>query len=282
MSPHLVDAQVHIWAADTPERPWPKRHAPHREVPLGADELIARMDEAGVAGAMLVPPSWEGARNDLVLDACRRYPGRFAAMGCVDVNDPVAVAGMLDWRSHPGAAGFRFSLHRAGLAETLADGRMEQAWRNAEEAGAPVMLLLPQARMAVVDDLARRFPRLRIILDHLGVPSTVPLAQRFSDIGQLLALARHDNVAVKATALPSLAADPYPHRSMHGPLRQVVQAFGAERVFWGTDFSRLPYGYRHAITMFTEEMPWLSARELELVLGRGLEHWLGMEFKLDK
>ena len=32
----ICDAQVHIWGADTPERPWPKRHDPHRPVPLAA------------------------------------------------------------------------------------------------------------------------------------------------------------------------------------------------------------------------------------------------------
>jgi predicted TIM-barrel fold metal-dependent hydrolase len=36
----IVDAQVHIWAADTPERPWPARHKPQRDDPLGADELL--------------------------------------------------------------------------------------------------------------------------------------------------------------------------------------------------------------------------------------------------
>jgi L-fuconolactonase len=30
----IADAQVHIWAANTPERPWPARAEPHR-APLG-------------------------------------------------------------------------------------------------------------------------------------------------------------------------------------------------------------------------------------------------------
>ena len=55
----IVDAQVHTWAAETPERPWPKRAAPHR-APLGKEELLAEMDKAGVDAAVLVPPSWEG------------------------------------------------------------------------------------------------------------------------------------------------------------------------------------------------------------------------------
>ncbi len=35
----IVDAQVHIWAANSPERPWPARAEPHR-APLGKQELL--------------------------------------------------------------------------------------------------------------------------------------------------------------------------------------------------------------------------------------------------
>ncbi|GIT39658.1 MAG: hypothetical protein Ct9H300mP8_08540 [Gammaproteobacteria bacterium] len=48
---------------------------------LLAEEAITRMDEAGVDAAILVPPSWEGDRNDVCLDAALRFPDRFAVMG---------------------------------------------------------------------------------------------------------------------------------------------------------------------------------------------------------
>ena len=46
----IVDAQVHIWAADTPDRPWPSigHSYAHRETPLGKDALLREMDAAGV------------------------------------------------------------------------------------------------------------------------------------------------------------------------------------------------------------------------------------------
>jgi L-fuconolactonase len=54
----IVDAQVHIWGADTAERAWPKgRSAPHRPRPFSQDDLVREMDMAGVARAVLVPPS---------------------------------------------------------------------------------------------------------------------------------------------------------------------------------------------------------------------------------
>ena len=46
-------------------------------------------------------------------------------------------------------------------------------------------------------------------------------------------------------------------------------------MFWGTDWTRLPCPYRQAVTMFTEELPWLKGADLEGVMGRGLSAWLG-------
>src|SRR6266516_2333968 len=63
----IVDSQVHICAADTPARPWPPRGAQRAQkpYPVTKDMLLAEMDTAGVSRVVIVPPSWEGDRNDL-------------------------------------------------------------------------------------------------------------------------------------------------------------------------------------------------------------------------
>ena len=58
-------------------------------------------------------------------------------------------------------------------------------------------------------------------------------------------------------------------------LRRLFDAYGPERFFWGSDISRLPCTYRQAVTLFTEELAWLSAEDLALVMGQGLCDWLG-------
>ena len=78
----IVDAQVHIWGSDTPERPWPEgRSKPHRPQSFTKDDLLKEVDATGVARVVIVPPSWEGDRNDLALEAARLHPDRFAVMG---------------------------------------------------------------------------------------------------------------------------------------------------------------------------------------------------------
>ncbi len=137
----IADAQVHIWGANTPGRPWPARHEPHRPVPLGKDELLAEMDKAGVDRAVLVPPSWEGDRNDLALEAASAHPTRFAIMGRFDPDWPGARSQVAGWRKQPGMLGMRFTFHREGLRQPLLDGHFDWLWGEMEKAGIPAMVL---------------------------------------------------------------------------------------------------------------------------------------------
>ena len=91
----------------------------------------------------------------------------------------------------------------------------------------------------------------------------------------MLVLARRPNVALKASCLPLYTADKYPYQRLHPYLRRVYDAFGPKRIFWGSDLSRLPCTYRQCVTMFTEEMTWLSNDDLEWIIGRGLCEWIG-------
>ena len=268
----ITDAQVHIWGADTPERPWPAvgHGYAHRKTPLGQDELLREMDAAGVDRAVIVPPSWEGDRNDLALDAARQHPDRFAVMGRLPLH-PVDSSVLATWRRQPGMLGLRFTAGRGGT--WLTDGHAEWVWTGAQRHGVPVMIscsgLLP-----FMDGIAERYPGLRFVIDHLALRRAQDDAA-YADLPLLLALAKHPNVAAKMSATPSTSTQPYPYRNIHGYLQQVFEAFGPLRTFWGTDLTRLPCTYRQAVTMFTEEMPFLSRSDQEWVMGRALCAWLG-------
>jgi predicted TIM-barrel fold metal-dependent hydrolase len=267
----IVDAQVHIWANSTPQRPWPPRHPPHREQPFSAAELIAEMDAAGVDAAVLVPPSWEGEYNDLVTQAVLAYPSRFAAMGVVSPADAPAL--MARWPFPPAVRGLRFAVHRPGLVEALTDGRMDRVWAAAEEHGVPLMVLLPHELLHVLDAAARRHPTLKLIVDHLGMVFAPPGDVR-ATFRAVLPLADRPNVALKATSLPLVSSGPYPYEDLHPLIRDAVGAFGAERLFWGTDVTRLPCTYRQAALMVMERMPFLTAPQIEWIMGRGICAWL--------
>ena len=272
----VADAQIHLWGADTPARPWPpggaqRAHQPHA---VGKDQALAAMKDAGVDRAVIVPPSWEGERNDLALEAARLHLDRFAVMGRLALEKSESRALVDSWKRQPGMLGMRFTFTTAEQWPWLTDGTADWLWPAVERAGIPLMMSV-SGRLPAVDSIAERHPGLKLVIDHLGIRSGAKGEEAFAGLPQLCTLARRPNVAVKASALPCYSIEPYPFRDVHAHIRRVYDAFGPRRTFWGTDWTRLPCPWRQAVTLFTEELPWLSTSDKEWIMGRALCEWLG-------
>src|SRR5690606_24282460 len=183
----IVDAQCHVWGANTPDRPWPvppKGFAavkPHKDFPVSAEYLLREMDAVGVHRAVLVPPSWEGDRNDLALEAANRYPDRFAVMGRLNVDAPDAREQVRNWRKQSGMLGLRFTFQTPLLVQPLLDGRVDWVWGEAERAQVPVKIMAPQRLAPTIGHIAERHPDLRIVMDHLSLLITERDEKAFSD-----------------------------------------------------------------------------------------------------
>ena len=271
----IIDSQVHIWAPETPEKPYSTENAskPHRPVPLGHEELLKEMDGAGVARCVLVPPTWEADRNDTSLEAARMRPDRFAVMGRLKITAPESRALMATWKGQPHMLGVRMVFNQGRSKEWLVDGTADWLWDAAERYDVPVMAYAPHA-VAKLGEITERHPGLRLIVDHMGLNAALRGKPLGPAIDTVIKLARLPNVAVKVSALPGYVDEPYPFPSLHPLVRRVVDAFGPRRCFWGTDLSHLPCPYKQVVTLFTEEMKSLSSTELEWIMGRGLAEWL--------
>ena len=271
----ICDSQVHVWGANTAERPWPARAHAQREIPLGHDELLREMDAAGVERLVIVPPSWEGDRNDLAFAAVTAHPDRFAIMGRFNPESPNAKETIKGWRDQPGMMGMRFTFHIPVLQQPLIEGKFDWVWSEAEQQDIVMMILAPQHMVEIIDGVATRFPKLKIIMDHMALTSGKPFDETFKDFDKLLSIAKRPNVAVKATALPCYSAEPYPFTRVQAYARKAYEAFGGKRTFWGSDLSRSPVPYRQQIDMWVNDAPWLKEADKAWVMGRGVCEWLG-------
>ena len=148
-----------------------------------------------------------------------------------------------------------------------------------DEAGVPIAALATDS-LTELSRIAERHPGLRLTIDHLGGrggTTTLKDAAAMTHIPELLALAKFPNVAVKATGVPHYSSEAYPFPALHTFLRQVYDAFGPNRMFWGTDITKMPCSWRQCVTMFTEELPWLSDEDKRLVMGEALCAWWGWD-----
>jgi predicted TIM-barrel fold metal-dependent hydrolase len=266
----IVDSHVHLWATGKPS-------PAHRQVgALSAEELIREMDEARVDAAVIQPPAWDKTSNEVAVEAARRHPTRYCVLGWFAPDREDVESTVSHWRERPGMLGFRFTFAEPHQASWPTDGTLERVCAAAEKAGLPVALACANF-LPVVGEIAARHPGLKLLVDHLGAPLRAKDEAAYANLPQLLALAKHANVAVKASSAPGYSSGRYPFRSMEDYLHRVFDAFGPQRMFWGTDITRMPCSYRECVTHFTETLPWLKGRDLEQVMGRALCDWIGWQ-----
>ena len=274
----IVDSQIHLWKNG-------KMSPHHRQIPTySADDALKEMASAGVDCAVIHPPGAFGEpANALAVEAVRMHPDKFCILGHFDLLSPDREKIVARWRERPGMLGLRYTFNQPHEKSWWTDGSLDWFWAACEKAGLPIGLLASGRNIKVLAKIAERHPRLKLHIDHVGRGggrSEVKDDAAYANLGEMLALAKLPNVAVKLSGAPSTSTQPYPYKNIHKYLQQIIEAFGPERSFWGTDITRMPCTYRQCVTMYTEEMPWLKGRDLEQVMGGAFVAWLGWKRRI--
>ena len=271
----IVDSQVHLWKASSPDYPWNPGAKPQLPEPFTIERALPMMDEAGIDRLVVVPPGLNDV-NSYALEAARRYPNRFAVMGRIPLEDPKSPALLPRWKDQPGMLGVRVTFITPATLKWLSDGTADWFWPAAEKAGLPVMFLV-FGHVNRFGPIAERHPGLQLIIDHMGVNLAIAKEGRTAEvIGHAVALAKYPNVSVKMSNLVNASLEPYPFRDLNDHLKRVFDAYGPRRCHWGTD---LTAGYARAtwsqrVAHFTEELKFLSESDKDWVMGRSVRERL--------
>ena len=234
----IFDAQVHAYERNHAGRPWVGTLYGPAEVT--GDQMIAAMDEVGIDGAVLVSPfSMYRYDASYAVEVFAKHPIRFRLVKPVDPTDPRVVDTVTDWASTKGTVGIRIFL-RDAVSTDPADPAINRVLATAAQHSLPVNVACT-GRLDQARHLAARNPNTRMVIDHLGLPQPhepPPPAEPFADLPKLLAMAAHDNVAVKISGACTLAHEPFPYKDIWDPLARIFDAFGFGRCMWGTDWTR--------------------------------------------
>ena len=234
----VIDAQVHAYERNHPGRPWAATLTGPPEVT--GDDMIAAMDAVGVDAAILVSV-FTMYRYDAsyAMSVHAKHPGRFALVKPVDPSDPKVADTIADWKATRGAVAIRIMMNR-DVSPDPTDPGVNRVLAEAARHSFPVNLLA-WGRLEQVLELAKRHPNTQLVIDHLGLQQPFeppPPAEPWADLPKVLALAAHDNVAIKITGACTLSREPFPYRDIWEPLGRIFDAFGMQRCMWGTDWTR--------------------------------------------
>jgi predicted TIM-barrel fold metal-dependent hydrolase len=234
----ILDAQVHAYERNHPGRPWVGTL--HGPAEVTGDQMVAAMDAVGVDGAVLVSPfSMYRYDASYALEVYAAHPTRFRLVKPVDPTDPAVADTIADWAATDGAVGIRVML-RDEVTTDPADPGLNRVLAAAARHSLPVNLLC-WGRLEQAAQLAARNPNTRVVIDHLGLQQPFeppPPAEPFTEVPKVLALAAHDNIAIKISGACTLSHEPFPYKDIWDPLGRIFDAFGFDRCMWGTDWTR--------------------------------------------
>jgi L-fuconolactonase len=241
MPSRIVDIHPHIISTDTDKYPraplYGNQSGWSQERPTSAEQMLAAMDEAGIAKSAIVQASTcYGFDNSLVADAVARYPERFTGVFAVDMLADDAAERIRYWvgRQLTGLRLFTSGSTIVGQAPGLADPKSFAGWDAAVELGLPVVVQMRTAGMPKLRVLLDRYPGATIIIDHMF---NTPLddGPPYANAEPLFELVRFPNVVLKLTSV-IIKQSRQGKATPESYFKRVVSEFGASRIAWGSNF----------------------------------------------
>ena len=250
----IIDSAIHLWSIGAKPFPWVSPPPANLQKAATPSAFIARARDAGVSGALIVQPANHLYDHSYVKKALIDHPAFFRGMCLANPTVPVDHAvSELEALHDAGFVGVRFN---AGNFPGGVAGDVGRAlYKRAGELGMPVGVMAFKGLGPISADLKAlcdAYPSTKLIIDHLGffrqpaIGGQLGAAAANEDLTwtELLALAAYPQVYVKVSALFRASGEVPPFTDLVPKMGQLLKAYGAERLMWGSDFPFvLPGGF---------------------------------------
>ncbi|SFL33741.1 Amidohydrolase [Halogranum rubrum] len=290
----VLDSHTHSWGPPSADHPWVNGPIVENDVAdysvstvFRNEALLAEMDAAGVDEAVVVGyPVCEWTDNWYTVEAAEEHDrlygivmvDQFADDAAQTLRDAMAVDDVLGFRLG-GICPYDRMWETFDTSVTwLRDAIHEtEFWNVAVETDAVVQVLVHVDQLDQAVELVEAYPELTFLFDHFAYadPET-PLDEggfdRFAD------LAEYDSVGVKISEVVHQSNTGYPYTDMHDHVRWLLDAFGRERVVWGSDFPNVSDEARYEETLtWLDHVDELSDVDREWLTGRSFRRLTGLE-----
>lgn len=281
----VIDTHMHVWSLDSSRYPFQPPEPNYRKPTAdgSVETYLEEMKRGRVDRAVLVQERSSGWNNRYIADCVRRFPERFVGHGLIDPHDPNNASVLEREVKENGLSGMRLSpiYHPPGRFpndQWLNAPANYPLWKKAGDLGAVFNVFLAPAQMPQLEDMVRRYPKVKVVVDHLGRPDILPAAPWVED-ASLLKLARYPNVWVKFTELYSASkTKQYPYKDVHPFGKMVYDAFGPRRLLFGTGMvattRRIPLP--DELRLIREDIPYFTDKDKPWILGKnatGIWKW---------
>jgi predicted TIM-barrel fold metal-dependent hydrolase len=271
--PLVIDAHAHIYGED--ETTYPTIEKPTRP-PAGTGtvvHLLNTMRANGVRQATAIQTTtfyrWD---NRFLADSARLHRDAMVGVCTLNPDDPASPALLERLVRDSNVRGLRSVPARSGR---LDEPGVNALWAAATKLGIVVNVLVNRNQLDAIETLARRYPSLRVVIDHcLNLKAGPELG---ATLDALERLARLPSLHAKLTFIPTGSVQAYPCTDLHEACRRVIAAFRPDRCVWGSNFPcelwcpRITYAQHLAI--FTRELGLDAAAQAAILGGTAHRLW---------
>jgi predicted TIM-barrel fold metal-dependent hydrolase len=267
----VIDTHCHVVSPDRDRYPLAplggKQSDWSSERPTTPDQLIDAMDQAGVAKAAVVQASTAyGHDSSYLADSIARYPARFTGVFSLDPLQPDALKQMDHWTSRgmTGMRVFTTGSTMPGQQTWLDDERAFPVWEKAGKERLPIAVQMTAEGIPLLLKIVAKFPETLFLLDHLARP-VITDGPPYAKAKSLFELAAYPSIYLKLTSrtvehCQSGQATPATF------MPRLVQAFGASRIMWGSNFPAHDDTLPHILSETLHVLSVLGASDQAMIL----------------
>lgn len=253
----IIDAHQHLWRIGQNGHEWPTPDLGEIYRDFGVEDLAAACDGLGLTGTVLVQSQPSDADTKWMLAVASVTPLIKGVIGWTDLAAPDAPQRIAFLARQPKLKGLR----------PMLQGLPQDDWILREDVRPALAALIAHdlafdalvytRHLPFIGQLARRYPDLRIVIDHGAKP---PLGHP-EDMGrwqdEIAAVGQNINVSCKLSGLLTEIAADQGDDVLTPCADHLLAIFGADRLMWGSDWPvvLLKDSYSH---WFNWTLRWLT------------------------
>jgi L-fuconolactonase len=229
-----VDAHQHFWSLARGDYAWltPELGPLYRD--YTPEDLKASLDASAIAKTILVQAAPTEAETAFLLQLADRYAFVAGVVGWTDLGAPDAASVVERAAAIPKLVGFRPMLHDMPDRAWVLGADLTPALRAMAKAGLCFDALILPDQINIIETLLDRHPDLRLVVDHAANP---PIGQDLTRwTADIRRLAANGKAYCKWSGMSTIASGPVKRSDLQRILDVLIEAFGAERLMWGSDW----------------------------------------------
>lgn len=235
MSSLVIDSHQHYWRIARNDYGWltPQQGVLYRD--YLPEDLSPLLQRNGVKQTILVQAAATVDETRFLLNLANENGNIAGVVGWVDMKDPKSVALLDELAREPKFLGIRPMLQDISDPEWILDDVLAPAFAALLANNFSFDALITPIHLPVIQRLAKRYPTLRIVIDH-GAKPAIAAAKIEAWARDVEKVAQCKNVYCKLSGLVTEAGYSPTAELLKPYVNSLIENFGSSRLMWGSDW----------------------------------------------